>query len=447
MTQKKYLEIIEKYHEEIYAAERYIWENPETGFKEWKTTKYLEDIFESAGYTLNRAGDIPGFYTDLDTGRPGPKILILAELDALFMPNHWDAAENGCAHACGHHAQCAAMVGIALALKEPGALDGLSGSIRLMLVPAEELIEIEYREELRQRGVIRYYGGKPEFMYRGYMDNVDIAFMFHTSPRDDCIFDCKAGSNGCILKEITYEGVAAHAGGVPHLGVNALYAASMGLQAINSLRETFIDDEHTRVHPIMTEGGTTVNVIPAKAKLSTFVRGVTMESIEKTSHKVDRALAAGALALGAKVEVKTRPGYAPFNNCIELRDIVEPCMIAIAGKENVKIDNSRSFGSTDMGDLCSVMPILQPHSAGAAGKSHGDDYRIIDVNKACVMAAQCQILFAVELLKDDAIKAKHVIENFKPVYDNKQEYFKAMDKFLTDRDIVTYFENKAEVQF
>ena len=147
MQTQLYETLVDKHREEILAAEDYIWRHPETGFREWKTTAYMQDVFEKAGYTLVKAGDIPGFYTDIETGRPGPKLLIMAELDALSAPNHAQAVD-GCAHACGHHAQCAAMAGIALALKEPGALDGLSGSVRLMCVPAEELIELDFRDGL-----------------------------------------------------------------------------------------------------------------------------------------------------------------------------------------------------------------------------------------------------------------------------------------------------------
>lgn len=175
MQTQLYERLVDKHREEILAAEDYIWRHPETGFREWKTTAYMQDVFEKAGYTLVKAGDIPGFYTDIETGRPGPKLLIMAELDALSAPNHVQAVD-GCAHACGHHAQCAAMAGIALALKEPGALDGLSGSVRLMCVPAEELIELDFRDGLRRAGVIHYLGGKTEFMHRGYMDGVDLRF-------------------------------------------------------------------------------------------------------------------------------------------------------------------------------------------------------------------------------------------------------------------------------
>ena len=152
---EKYIEFVNKYKKEIYEAEEFIWSHPETGYNEWETSHYLENVFEKNGYILHKANNIPGFYTDIDTGKKGPKIMIICELDALAMPNHF-AAVNGCAHACGHHAQCAAMVGICLALKEKGALDNLTGSIRLACVPAEEEIQTEFREELRSQGIIHY---------------------------------------------------------------------------------------------------------------------------------------------------------------------------------------------------------------------------------------------------------------------------------------------------
>lgn len=446
MVQKAYFDLVSKHTQKILEVERYVWQHPESGFKEWNTSTYLAKIFEDAGYSLTYAGDIPGFYTDIDTGKPGPKILIMGELDALVAPTHPEAW-NGCAHACGHNAQCAALVGVALALKEPGALDGLCGSIRLMAVPAEELIEIEYRNSLRDQGIIHYLGGKVEFMHRGYMDGCDIAFMVHTTKSDNHVFACNQGSNGCMAKSITYIGKASHAGGGPQYGINALYAATMGLQGINSLRETFADDNHIRVHPIMEANSNAVNIIPAKATVSTYVRGATLESIVEANRKVTRALAAGALALGAQVTVSDRPGYAPLNNCPQLMEVAKECMIAVAGEDKVNFTSRWGTGSTDMGDISAVMPAVHPYAAGAEGTGHGDDYRIVDPVKACVMSAQAQVLMAVELLKKDAARARHVIETFQPVYPSKEAYFEAVDQLMSDRSLVKYTETGAEITF
>ena len=253
---KQLMEMVAKYESLIYDTADYIWKNPETGYREWKTSAYMEEHFEALGYTLTKAGNIPGFYADLDTGRPGPKIAILGELDSLIVGNHPDAdPETHAVHACGHNAQCAILLGVAAAMKEPGALDGLCGSIRFMAVPAEELIELGFREELRKQGVIRYFGGKVEFISRGYFDGVDMAMMIHSGKLPEGkTLSVSQGCNGCITKNITFKGVASHAGGSPEAGKNALYAATCGLNAVNAIRETFVDSEHVRFHPIITEG-------------------------------------------------------------------------------------------------------------------------------------------------------------------------------------------------
>ena len=152
---------IEKHRKLILDTERYIWKNPETGYKEVKTSAYMAETFRALGYDLVMAEGITGFYTDLDTGKPGPTILVMGELDCVICAEHPDADPvTGAVHACGHNAQCAALVGIAAALKEPGILDELCGKIRLCAVPAEELLEIEFRSQLKAEGKIRYFGDK-----------------------------------------------------------------------------------------------------------------------------------------------------------------------------------------------------------------------------------------------------------------------------------------------
>jgi len=135
------LNAVDKYRDLILEAERYIWKHPETGYREEKTSQYMKDVFTKLGYELECPENLTGFITRIDTGRPGPELLILGELDSIICPNHPEADPGtGAVHSCGHNAQCAALIGVAAALKEPGALDGLSGRIRLCAVPAEELL-------------------------------------------------------------------------------------------------------------------------------------------------------------------------------------------------------------------------------------------------------------------------------------------------------------------
>jgi metal-dependent amidase/aminoacylase/carboxypeptidase family protein len=157
---------VEKYRALILDAERYIWAHPETGYKEFETTKYLGEKFESLGYKLNYADGITGFYTVIDTNRPGPEVLILGELDSIICPAHKDSnPQTGAVHSCGHNAQTATLLGIAAALKEKDVLAELSGRIRLCAVPAEELLEIDYRSKLRDAGKIKYFGGKDLWIF------------------------------------------------------------------------------------------------------------------------------------------------------------------------------------------------------------------------------------------------------------------------------------------
>ena len=439
MTNEQLFELVERHRDVILQAERDLWAHPETGFKEWYAHKYMAERFEAAGYKLTLAGNIPGFYTELDTGKPGPKVLILAELDSLLCATHPEAnPETGAVHACGHHAQMAAMLGLALALREPGALDGLSGSLKLCLVPAEELLEVGWREELRKQGIIRYFGGKVEFLYRGYFDDVDMAFMIHTSGRG--AFGYNKGSNGCVVKNITFQGKASHAGGSPSAGINALYESNIAMTAANALRETFRDEEHIRFHPIITAGGAAVNAIPDKVTMESYVRGATVEAIMRENKKINRALAASAAAMGGNAVLCDRPGYTPLINDPTMLEIIHKAMVEIAGEDQVW-EGSWGTGCTDMGDMSAVMPAIHPYAGGAVGAGHGADYRIADPVQACVQSAKCQLLFARMLLENDAAEAKRVLANAKPRFATKAEYFAMMDALTLDRQAVRYNED------
>lgn len=429
---------VEKYRELILSAERYIWANPETGYKEYKTSKYMEEKFRELGYELTMADGITGFYTRIDTGREGPEVLILGELDSVVCPNHKDAdPETGAVHACGHNAQCAALLGIAAALKEPSVLGKLSGSIRLCAVPAEEFLEIGYRKKLRDEGKIKYLGGKVEFLSRGYFDGADIAILVHTSSG----FSVNAGSVGFIAKEVLYKGLSAHAGGAPDKGKNALYAATCGLNAVNAIRETFRDSDHIRVHPIITNGGAIVNAIPESVCLESYVRGKTFDAIKKANVAVNRALIGAALSLGTNIDIVDIPGFSPLINEPSLIEISKEAAEMIIPDVQYKINEHISTGSTDMGDLSCIMPTVQPYSGGAVGRGHGDDYEIADPDAACVMSAKLQVAMLHLLLKNGAERAKNVIENFKPQFDSKEEFLEFLDSINMSGDRIKYLDD------
>ena len=442
---QKLFDAVDKHRQLIFDAERYIWKNPETGYKEYKTSKYMAENFEKLGYKLTYAEGITGFYTTVDTGRKGPTLLILGELDSVICPGHPESDKTtGAVHSCGHNAQCAALLGIAAALKEPNVLDGLSGKIKLCAVPAEELLEIEYRSELIKKGVIKYYGGKCEFLSRGYFDDVDLAFMVHSTPQPN--YRITKAAVGCLAKKIVYKGVAAHAGGSPWDGKNALYAATNGLNAANALRETFQEKDLIRFHPIITKGGAMVNAIPETTTIESYVRGASFEAIVEANRRINQALCGAALSLDCNVEIQDFPGYAPHFNAPGMIDLAAQAAAIAIPEEQCDVTDIFSTGSTDMGDLSCIMPVVHPYAAGAQGTGHGADYYIVDPEKACVKSAKWQLAMLKLLLENDGARAKEIVKNFKPRFESKQAYLSYCDSLKNSGDRITYSDGKAEVR-
>ena len=438
---EKYIELVNKHRERILESFEYIWANPETGYREWKTHKYLKEQFESLGYTVKEAGNIPGFTVEIDTGKEGPTIGVFGEMDGLLVPEHPAAdKETGAVHACGHVAQVAALVGIAAALKEPNALDGLCGKIRLIAVPAEEGIEQEFRESLRKDGIIDYHCGKVEFLHRGLLDGVDMSFMIHTDLDDSHTGSFNGGSNGLIAKMITFKGVESHAGGAPHLGVNALYAANTALSAINALRETFQDHKHIRVHPIITEGGVSVNVIPGRVSMETYVRGADMNAVLEANAKINRAIAASAASMGATVHISDKAGSWPRWTDRVMAPVFKKAMEAVLEKVDVGLDRWGT-GCSDMGDVGSLMPTIHGYVGGAKGIEHGNNYEIFDPETACVDSAKVQFVALRMFLQNNAENAWNSIRSYSPAFKNKEEYFKFKDGITKDYEAVEYLEN------
>lgn len=441
--EKRFIHAVDKHRDLILKAERYIWQHPETGFREVETSKYMEEAFEALGYELVRAEGITGFYTVLDTGKPGPTVLVLGELDAVLCPTHKEAnPQTGAVHSCGHHAQCAALLGLAAALKEPGVLDDFCGKIKLCAVPAEELLEIEYRRELKKQGKIRYFGGKSEFLYRGYFDDVDLAFMVHTSSG----YHVYNGSVGCLAKKVTYKGVAAHAAAAWE-GKNALYAATCGLNAVNAIRETFEERDVIRVHPIITRGGEIVNGIPDTVQLESYVRGSSFDAIRTANSKVNRALSGAALSLGCNIEIEDISGYAPLYNNHDMIHLAEDAAFIAMPDCGFRHRNEMNSGSTDMGDISCIVPTVHPYVAGAEGTCHGSDYYITNPEKACVSSAKWQLTMLWLLLRDNAERALDIMERFQPMFASKEEYLAYVDSLNCDGDRIVYHaDGMAEVR-
>jgi len=406
---------IDRQSEKIVAVGETIRKNPELGFKEFKTGRLVEETMREIGLEPKGGLALTGVRAVARGTKDGPTFALLGELDGLVVAGHPVAdPQTGAAHACGHNAQIAGLLGAAMGLVGAKAFEHLAGRVVFFAVPAEEYGDVAWRVEQARAGKLEFLGGKPELLRLGHFDDVDMAMMIHTTPvKEVKKAGIAASNNGCIVKTVRYIGRASHAGGAPHLGVNALYAAQIGLAAINAIRETFKDEDSIRVHPIITHGGSQVNVIPADVRIETYVRGKTVEAILDANVRVDRALKAGALALGAQVEIETLPGYLPLFNHMGMAAHFKANAAALLGADQVTETGHRS-GSTDMGDISHVMPTLHPYMGGASGSGHGADFAIADPKLAYVEPAKQLALMAVDMLWDDAKAAREIIAGFKP---------------------------------
>ena len=413
---------IDKRAEEIVGLGEQIRKNPELGFKEEKTARLVEETFGRLGLSAKSGLALTGVRAEA-AGRAGagPTFALLGELDALVVTGHPVAdPRTGAAHACGHNAQVAGLLGAAMGLLDSQAFDHLAGRVVFFAVPAEEYGDIEWRVSQARAGRLEFLGGKPELLRLGHFDDVDLSMMIHmTSRTEDGKTGVPASNNGCIVKTVRYVGRASHAGGAPHQGVNALYAAHIGLAAINAIRETFRDEDTIRVHPIITHGGSQVNVIPGEVRLETYVRGRTVEAILEANKKVDRAFKAGALALGAKVEIETLPGYMPMTCDATMATMYRDNAAILVGADNFRQIGHRT-GSTDMGDLSMVMPVLHPYMGGATGSGHGADYQIVDQTLAYLGTAKGLAGMVIDLMADGATGAREVLKNAKPPMTREQ---------------------------
>ena len=331
-------------------------------------------------------------------GRPGPTVCVLGELDGLPVPEHPRAdPTTGVVHACGHNAQLTHLIGVATALVEADAMRDLAGDVVFFAVPAEEYVDLEWRLEQAQAGKIEFLGGKPELLRLGAFDDVDLAMMVHaTGDQDDRKLSMRWTANGLVAKRARFIGRAAHAAAAPDKAINALNAATLALQAIHMQRETFRDEDHVRVHPILTRGGAAVNVVPADVRLETFVRGATYTAIADADAKVDRALRAGALGVGAVVEIETLPGYMPLFVDAAMAALFKDNALSLVGDQGW-VEMGPIAASTDAGDLSHVMPVLHPSHGGCVGTNHAADFQIQDAETAYITPAKAMAWTLVDL--------------------------------------------------
>ena len=398
---------------------------PELGFKEYKTAEKFASLLRGLGREPRTGVANTGVIDVFKGAKSELRVAVMGELDAILVADHPDADPmTGAVHACGHNAQLSAVAAIACALHDTGLMDELDGDVVLMGVPAEENVEITYRYKLREEGKLWFLSGKQEFIRLGEFDDIDVSVMQHSAVAAPG-FRAGASSvcNGFTVKLINYKGKAAHAGAAPFEGVNALNAAMLGLMAVHAQRETFRDEDHIRVHPIITKGGDIVNIVPADVRLESYVRGSNTAAILEASEKVNRAFRSGADAVGAECEIIELPGYLPVIQCEELNALMYRELQSLVGDGVLNDCPGFGGGSTDLGDGSHLMPAIQSFFAGVEGGLHTKDFCLKDKDLAILTAAKAMLCLVIELLYDGAEVGKKVKKGFKPVL-TKEQYLR-----------------------
>ena len=255
----------------------FIWENPETAYKEFKASKVQADYLEAHGFKVK--WDIGGINTAFvaEWGRGKPIIGFIGEYDALAKLSQKVSTvqepllDGAPGHGCGHNLLGTGALAAAVAVRYWLEATGKEGTVRYYGCPAEEVLS-----------------GKTFMARDGVFDDLDAALNFHPGSLNA---PGKGSAVGLTDIKFRFHGRTAHAGGSPHLGRSALDAVELMNVGVNYLREHVT--RYVRLHYVITHGGDLPNVVPAEAEVWYFIRAHKPDEMEEVLARV-RKIAEGA---------------------------------------------------------------------------------------------------------------------------------------------------------
>ena len=418
---------------------RKIWEFAELGYKENQSSALLKAELKKNGFTIeDKIGGIPTAFT-ATFGSGKPVIGIMGEYDALpglsqdATPERKAVKEGAPGHGCGHNLLGTASLFSAVTIKQWMEQNKIKGTLRFYGTPAEE-----------------GGGGKLYMARAGSFGDVDTVLSWHPSDRNEASLK---SSLAIIEAKFKFYGKPAHASAAPDAGRSALDGLMITANAIEFLREHVPDS--TRIHYIVTKGGSAPNIVPDYAELFLYARNPSMPVLDKIWERIVNCARAGALASETRMEVELiDSSYNTLPNDA-LADIVYKNMQQVGGvtysaaeqtfAETIRKslpDRTRPIGSqekvepptegtggasTDAGDISWLYPMaaisaatfvpgVPAHSwqsAACAGSSIG--------RKGMVVAAKTLTLTAVDLFTDPAkvVAAKDAFEKRRAGYEYK----------------------------
>lgn len=420
-TGQRILRLIDVHKDQIIAFAEDIAAHPEPGYEEFCTAGKTAEVLKNLGYKVTEHLARTGV-KGTKSIKEGPSLTVIGELDAIGCHSHPNANPvTGVAHACGHHAQMAAMIGCAIAMADPDVQKCLAGTVNFLAVPAEEYIDADKRARLKKEG-IEFCCGKSEMIRTGVFDDTDIALTTHVHmvPVEEDFYLGNPACNGYSAERVTVRGKAAHGAIDPWNGVNALSITTSAIQMMGLMRETFREEDHVRLHNVIRKAGDVINSVPDEAIVETKVRAASLDKICEITDMVNRAYAGSAYAFGGKIEMEKLQGYMPIipraadNTLIEAADDLGL---------NYRTVQKGDFNNacTDVGDLSHFVPVVNFTFKGFEGKLHGADFKITDPEKAYILPAKLLALTVYKLLKNGGQEAKKITKSYTPVF-NKESY-------------------------
>jgi amidohydrolase len=310
---------------------------PETGYTEAKTSAYVADYLNREGLEVQTGIAQFGVVGLLKTGRPGPTLLIRADMDALPLQEdtglEFASTHDGVMHACGHDAHMA--MGLAAATVLNKIKDDLNGTVKFIFQPAEE-----------------GPGGAEPMIKAGVMENpkVDYAIGCHLWPYiPEGTIGVRSGPFMAAMDryDLKIIGKGGH-GAMPHLCVDAL---EVGTQVVNALQRIASRHINPQEPVVVTVGsfhaGTNFNIISGEAVLSGTTRTFDLDIWHAWQGRLEKVIRGVCESMGAEYEFKFSKGYPPTINDDEMSDLVRRCAAEVVGSEKV-VEPEKTMGGEDM---------------------------------------------------------------------------------------------------
>lgn len=283
---QKVVEKLDKKFDHYTDVARQLWENPELGYLEEKSSALLQSEFEKEGFTVESgvAGIPTAFVASYGKGKP--VIGVIGEYDALpgmsqeAVPERKPRVEGAPGQACGHHLFGTGSMAAAIAIKDWMKSNKIKGTLKFFGTPAEE-----------------GGSGKVYMVREGLFNDVDAVISWHAG-------DANAANPSTNLATISgkfrFYGVSSHAAAAPQNGRSALDGVEAMNDMVNMLREH--TTEGTRIHYTISKGGDAPNIVPREAEVYYIVRHQNRDEVRSLWNRVMKC-AEGA-ALGTETEVK-----------------------------------------------------------------------------------------------------------------------------------------------